>query len=105
MNNTKYILYVKYNKNENIEIFCKNIEVILEKYNHFELNDYIYMKIFDNNEYDKYENMRILLEEFIETLTDDILNHNEIHNMLTIHYIIEYLQNQIYVYEKNIIKN
>jgi hypothetical protein len=63
------------------------------------------MKIFNNNEYDKYENMRILLEEFIETLIYDILNHIEIHNILTINYIIEYLQKQIHIYEKNIIKN
>jgi hypothetical protein len=105
MDNTLYILYIKYEKNENIEFFCKNIEVILEKYNDFEINDCIYMKIFNINDYDKYNNMKLLLEEYIEILTEDIINHNEIHKIININYIIDYLQKQIYVYEKNINKN
>ena len=83
---TDYILYVEANyEYKNIEDFCRSINVKIKEVDVdllYYLNNSFYYIIFDKKYLIKNINFKKDLSDFIELLTDDIINHSEIHNMI-----------------------
>ena len=83
---TRYILYIEANyEYKNINDFCRTINVNIKEADvdlFYYLNHSFYYIIFDEKYLVKNINLKKDLSEFIKLLTDDIINHSEIHNMI-----------------------